>query len=811
MMRPRWRKVFHDLTGSLSRTILVVVSIVVGVFSIGVIVGAYVIISQDMSASYAANNPMNVELQTDNFDSSLVRTVQDMNGVKQAEGRRVFSMQTRIPGGSQWVPTNVVAISNFATQKINLMHVLSGTNKPAKNQVLLEKKVLDSLNVKVGDSLEFLLDNGNIHTMQVVGIVQDPSTGAGDFLADPYIYISTDSLSSLRQPDLFNRLYATLKTGQNDDAALRQMAADIKNNVEKSGIAVMQTNSFKSNEHPLASTVQAILGILLVLGVLILFLSSSLIANTLNALLSQHLRHIGVMKLVGGRRSQIFTMYIVLIMAFGLIALLIAVPLGGQGAYALSAYIANMINFNLLGYRIVPLAFAIQIVVGLAVPLLAGLGPVLNGSRTTVLRAISGDMIPDERKHHLDAKPRESAFERLQVRFSAFLARRGVHIPRPLLISLRNTFRRRGRLVLTLFTLTMGGAIFIAVFNVRVTLHDYIDSIGNYFLADVSLDFTQPYRLNEVANTALQVPGVVAVEGWAYTSAEAINPDGTVGDTLTILAPPVNSKLVSPIMVSGRWLQPGDQKAITVSEDILSKYPGLAPGQTIRLKINGHADDWTVVGIFKFASQDGTMAYGTYDAISKVTQTTDHAFTYRIVTDGHTPAYQQIMSDRLNKYFRAKGFQVNAARTGDSTLKSAAGSLDILVTFLLIMALLTAVVGSMGLMGTMGMNVLERTREIGVMRSIGAVDGEIMRTVIVEGMVIGGIAWFIGTLLSFPITYLLSNIVSQAIFQSPIAVHFTYQGFAIWLLVVLALSAVASILPARNAARLTIREVLAYE
>jgi putative ABC transport system permease protein len=66
-------------------------------------------------------------------------------------------------------------------------------------------------------------------------------------------------------------------------------------------------------------------------------------------------------------------------------------------------------------------------------------------------------------------------------------------------------------------------------------------------------------------------------------------------------------------------------------------------------------------------------------------------------------------------------------------------------------------------------------------------------------------------ILSFPITYLLSDIVSVAIFQSPIEVHFTYLGFAIWLLVVLALSAVASILPARNAARLTIREVLAYE
>jgi putative ABC transport system permease protein len=811
MMRPRWRKVFHDLTGNLSRTALVVVSIAVGVFSIGVIAGAYVIISQDMSASYAANNPMNVELRMEAFDSNLVKAVQDMSGIKQAEGRRVFTIQARIPGNGQWMPLNAVAIDDFSRQKINLMHVLSGTGKPAKKQVLLERKVLDSLNVNVGESLEFLLENGSTHTMQVVGIVQDPSTGAGDFLANPFVYISTDSLSYLRQPNMFNRLYATLETGQNDSAALRQMAANVKDNVEQSGITVLRTHTTKTNEHPLASTVQAILGILLALGVLILFLSSSLIANTLSALLNQHLRHIGVMKLVGGRRNQIFTMYIVLILAFGVIALLIAVPLGGQGAYALSAFIAKKLNFILLGYRIVPLAFGIQIIVGLAVPLLAGLGPVLNGSRTTVLRAISGDMVRDERKQSLDAKPREPAFERLQTRITTRLGQRGVHIPRPLLISLRNTFRRRGRLMLTLFTLTMGGAIFIAVFNVRVTLHDYIDQIGKYFMADVTLDFNQTYRLNDVENTALQVPGVVAVEGWAYASAEALYPDGTVADTITILAPPASSTLVSPMLISGRWLQPGDQKAITVSEGILAKFPGLAPGKTIRLKINAHEDEWTVVGIFKFVTQQGTVGYGTYEYISKITHTANHSFTYRIVTEKHNPVYQQVMSDRLDKYFRDKGFHVNAARTGESTLKTASESLDILVTFLLIMALLTAFVGSMGLTGTMGMNVLERTREIGVMRSIGAVDREIMRTVIVEGVIIGSISWLIGVLLSFPITYMLSEIISLAIFQSPIPIHFTWMGFAIWLLMVLALSAVASILPARNAARLTIREVLAYE
>ena len=140
------------------------------------------------------------------------------------------------------------------------------------------------------------------------------------------------------------------------------------------------------HKHPLADTVNAILGILLALGVLILFLSGSLIANTLNALLNQHLRHIGVIKLVGGQRRQVFFMYFTLILAFAILALLIAVPLGGQGAYGLSLFIGEKLKFGILGYRIQPVSLGIQITVGLLIPLIAGLAPVLNGSKITVLR-----------------------------------------------------------------------------------------------------------------------------------------------------------------------------------------------------------------------------------------------------------------------------------------------------------------------------------------------------------------------------------------------------------------------------------------
>jgi len=154
---------------------------------------------------------------------------------------------------------------------------------------------------------------------------------------------------------------------------------------------------------------------------------------------------------------------------------------------------------------------------------------------------------------------------------------------------------------------------------------------------------------------------------------------------------------------------------------------------------------------------------------------------------------------------------VSSVEAGLVTREDTSKAINILVIFLLIMALLTAFVGSIGLTGTMGMNVLERTREIGVMRAIGAVDFEIMKSVVIEGLIIGMITWILAIGLSFPISAVLLKIISQAMMGSSMDLSFTTQGVFIWLAVVIVLSFIASILPARNAARLTIREVLAYE
>jgi putative ABC transport system permease protein len=114
-------------------------------------------------------------------------------------------------------------------------------------------------------------------------------------------------------------------------------------------------------------------------------------------------------------------------------------------------------------------------------------------------------------------------------------------------------------------------------------------------------------------------------------------------------------------------------------------------------------------------------------------------------------------------------------------------------------------------MGTMSINVLERTREIGVMRAIGASNGDIQSIVITEGMVIGILSWAISIFVSIPITNVLCFGVGMAILTAPMPPVYGATGIIAWLIFTVVLGTLASALPARRASKLTVRDKLAYE
>ncbi len=151
------------------------------------------------------------------------------------------------------------------------------------------------------------------------------------------------------------------------------------------------------------------------------------------------------------------------------------------------------------------------------------------------------------------------------------------------------------------------------------------------------------------------------------------------------------------------------------------------------------------------------------------------------------------------------------ARWRDVIIGANISQSNFLIAFLLAMAIFMAVVGGLGLAGTMSLNVLERTREIGVMRAIGAGNRSVRGIVLSEGILIGLISWALGALLAIPASFGFAAALGIAFFERPMSFNFSAIGLMIWLLVVILIAALASVLPAQRAASISVREALAYE
>ena len=794
-LRPRWRKIVSDLWDDKTRTGLVVASIAVGVFAIGMILSCYIILATDINRSYALINPPNIDVSTDLFGKDFVRSVARMPGVKDAEGRRMVGIRAR-RGADKWQNLVLVGVAEFPT-RISLLAPIEGTTTPGEDEVAVTKNLLSSTGFHAGDRIEIELPDGSKHRVTVAGVVTDQTAAKPESDISPNAFATLRTLERLGLGTDFNHLFVTVEQGEDRDF-IAGVAAAVKDKVKDSSREVYRTDQKVSNEHPMIGPTLAILGVLATLGGLITLLSSSLIVNTLNALLTQQLRQIGVMKLVGARSTQVLGMYLILVVAYAAVALALAVPLGAVAGYGLAWYAAFLEGAVLQGFRVIPAAVGVQVLIGTLIPLGAGFVPVNNGARIKVQHALSND------------RPGGGGQRGRGLNLNARWVR---WISRPILLSFRNTFRKRGRLALTVFTLTVAGAVFIAVFNVRGSMSVMMAQLMQHFMGDVAVTLRQPYRVDQVTHDLLRVPGVTKVEGWGGASGEIRDADDNLVTPLLIAAPPEDTELKRPDFVAGRWLLPDEQQAMVVSDSIFKYYPDLKPGDQLYIKLPGRQKAlWTVVGIYRFVAVLGDpLAYANFEFLTDELRTHAQAASYRVVADAHDAMAQASLARRIDAYLTAQNYSVENVQSGDSLRANAAQAVSILVVFLLIMAVLTAIVGSIGLTGTMSINVLERTREIGVMRTIGAVDRAIMQSVIIEGLVIGLVTWFLAIGLSFPISRVLLTIVGQAMMGSPMPMSFTPLGALAWLAVVSGLSVFASLWPARNAARLTINEVLAYE
>lgn len=804
MTRPRWRKIISDLWGNRLRSLLVIASITVGLFALGVIATIYAVMSEDMSEGYAATNPANIQLRGGPFDQDVVDYVSRITGVGQVEGALEFSLRLATQPG-QWIQLDLHALSDLDDRQLNQLALVGGDWPPGERQIAFERYKFSNTRATVGETVELEMPSGKTRQLELVGVVSEQTLGAfasgpGFFLASARGYVTPATAEWLGQlpPGLYNTLYLTISGDRGDQALIADVAERVRADLERNGYPIFVTRTRSAFDHPNRVFVDALVGVLVLLGLFTVFLSGFLITNTLQALMKQQVQQIGIMKSLGGRRRQIIAIYIALILIFGVLAALFSIPLAARVAFQQVSDLAGEVNFVFRGPRLVPWAIAIQAALAILAPLVAALFPILQGARISVQEALSG--------FRQSKPPREGTLSRWLTS-----SRR---LPRPIIISIRNTFRQKGRMLLTMLTLSLGGALFIGAFNVQVSMNQYVERVGQYFRGDVNLTLARPYRIARVEEALAGLPGITHIEGWAAASGELVRDDDAISENIDILAPPSSSQLVEPILIQGRWIEPGDINVVTLNERFMTRFPDLRVGDTLRIKINGRTVPWTVVGFYQLVGNSaGFIAYTSYESVAGLLGQSNQANTFRIVSTqtGLSEAQQRDLGQTIEDRLRQNGIRIAELQAGEEISTTASDGFAILTAFLLFLAGLTALVGSIGLAGTMSMNVLERTREIGVMRSIGATDAILIRMIISEGLLIGLLSWLFGALLAFPISKALSDAITLAIFGSTSTFGATPTGFLVWLVAVIVLSILASVLPARSAARLTIREVLAYE
>lgn len=797
MLSPRWRKVVRDLWGNKTRTLLVVMSIAVGVFAVGVIVSTQFLLNSDLSVGYASTKPASATLFTRRLiDDDVVDVVRHMPGIEAAEGR--YSVGVRIQvGPNEWRTLNLDAIPDYDKQKLNIVRPVSGAWPPPDKQFLVERTSIDLTKVKVGESVTIELADGRRREMKLAGVAHDMNKPPAAFTGSPYGYISMDTLEWLGYRRGFDELRILVSEKQSDRKHINEVAQTVRDKVQKGGVEVGTVFVPTPGKHPADDSVQPLLLILGVLGALSLFLSAFLVVNTISALLTQQIRQIGIMKAVGAQARQIMGLYLGMIVIFSLLALLVAIPLGAVGAWAFTAYIASLVNFDVLGWRIPLPSLLLQIAVGLIIPLVASLWPVISGARISVREALSSYGIGKGLfgSHFVD---------RVVEKVRGF--------SRPTLISIRNTFRRKARLIMTLFTLTLGGAVFIAVLTVHASLLNTLDGFFNYWRYDVGVNFSRAYRAEQIRREALTVPGVVDAETWGFARGSRVRANNQEGRAMTIFGLPSDTRLLQPKLLRGRWITPEDENALVINTAVLEPdvEPDIKIGDEITFRIEGRDISWRVVGVVQ-SVLSGPLTYANRSYLERVTNDIGRAGSVQIVTEFHDLAYQQRVANSVKDHFKAIGMNVGGTQAIAQIRQQIEFQFNIIVVFLAIMAVLLAIVGGLGLMGTMSINVLERTREIGVMRAIGASDGSVLRVFLVEGVFVGFLSWILGALLSLPISQMLSQAVGMAFLRAPLAYIFSTNGALIWLGIVLVLSSLASLLPSWHASRLTVRDVLAYE
>jgi len=583
----------------------------------------------------------------------------------------------------------------------------------------------------------------------------------------------------------------------------KEVATAVKDKLSKQGIGVGRFQYEDPNKHWGRTYFDAITQVQKLLAVICVLISGILVFNTLSNLITQQINQIGVLKAIGGRTGTIVGMYTVSALVYGVLAFIIALPLSLVVAYSLTKVFLNLFNIDFDQFHYSTQAVILQALCALAVPLLAGMPSVLKGASITVREAIASyGLGSGYNSGRLDQVVEKIGERLLSSQYATALG---------------NMFRHKGRLLLTQLVVIAAGSAFLVVMSLNSSLALTLDNYFGRLHYDLTINFRNIERADQVVHLAEEMGGVEKAETTMAQSANLLvagqlAKEAGLGTTVRGIRP--ESDVFSPLIVAGRWLEPGETGHAVVITRQSTENSNIHVGDMVTLDLGtAGKDTWQVVGLYEPVFVGGfnpDTIYVPMQALEQATKTYNRGPAILVRTTSSDPKFTAAMAKALKDMYEKRGIKVSASTTQADARSTNEWQFSLVTSMLLALSIIIAMVGGIALMGALSIGVIERTKEIGVLRAVGARSHVILSIFVMEGTLQGVISW----LVAVPISLLLSPLAAKAMggvmFGATLDYQYNWPAVFVWLGIVVVISILASLLPARGATRISVRDSLAY-
>lgn len=839
------------LNGRKLRTFLTTLAIVFGVlviFGMNTVLPAFIQAFQANTLAAAGQVDSTITLKTaDAFDTALTDRVAAVQGVRVVSGflNRNINLPVDYLDNDPERPDVAAALSlvGINVDQATAVHsyvIQEGRFLTANDMdaAVISESLADNAEISVGDTLTLPTPGGE-RALTVIGILP-PRLQAGN---EEVLVTLTQAQEMLNMPGRINTIEANFDTLDADEREVIE-AAILSTLGENFQIGALDTNSELLNNLRLGQTMMNLLGLLaLLMGAFIIF-------NTFRTVLAERRRDIGMLRALGASRRTVFGIFTIEGLIQGIIGTIIGIALGFILGYLLievvSPVIQRFMSVELGGPVITPFLIIVSFVVGVGVTLLAALWPAMSASRVTPMEALRPSI------GSLSLRKMTGLGFWIGVGFivvavvalflrnpaligiGAVLFLLGLLLVSPALVnpiakmfgSLLSVFFARGgtaelaegnltrqpsRAAITAATMMIGMAILV---------------MGAGMIASVYIGFGNVMR-KSLGSDYIFVPPSIAIWGTNVGAGEELTETLRADEDVEI----VSALRFAPTQFDGTsvavlGIDPATYPAVsglTFSEGDDEAYQALASGRAIILNPVaaltaqvGVGDELSLAtptgsALYRVAAIGGDYlnakiptAYISHESIAAdFGREEDVLLQLNLKPGTDTVAAEERFKAALRDYPQFRLI------SGQEYIEENLRLFDAAFSGLYAMAIFLAIPSVIAMINTLAIGVIERTREIGMLRAVGASRGQVRRIVLSEALILGGLGTALGILAGLYLSYMVIEAFKAAGY--PMEYVFPLAGVLIALAAGLIFASIAAILPARQASQLEIIKALRYE